>query len=156
MTSLAGKRKTVSIVSSLLCLALFGSVLSSDAEGRTRRNDDLLLFSKKYQPRIIEGYIPDPQRVEALRLWSRQLRDILSTPRKKRPSERDLHEQFFTDVFVNVLGFEKRTAGQSEWTIASEYTTDADLTRPDGMMKVALASNAKNTLEIYLQRRGFR
>ena len=55
-------------------------------------------------------------------------------PRKDRPSEKDIHEQFFSDIFVDALGYQKRTAKAPIWSIASEDRTDVDATRPDGIL----------------------
>jgi len=84
------------------CLLVFYFILecSVPASAQVYRNEDQDLFSQKYQARIIQSaHVSDEQR-EALTLWQSEINHILTTPKKSRPTEKDLHEQFFTDVFV--------------------------------------------------------
>ena len=92
------------------------------------------LLGKKYIEKITSGIeVPAAVR-DALSLWQIELKRINDTHKRHRPNEKVLHEQFFSDVFVKALGYEKREAGVDLWTIESEYKADVDKTRPDGVL----------------------
>lgn len=112
------------------------------------------MFSEKYQQRIIRAVTVSDQQHRALQLWQQEINRILATPRKTRPSERDLHEQFFSDVFVKALGFEKRSAGRDAWTLASEYVTDVDKTRPDGVLGFFNGQRSDHDIQVVIELKG--
>ncbi len=93
-----------------------------------------MLFSPKYIESIIENVQISSERLDALKLWQNEIIQELNKPKNKRRSEKEMHEQFFTDVFEKALGYKRRAAGSTQWTITSEYQTDIDATRSDGCL----------------------
>lgn len=118
------------------------------------RKEDLLLFSEKYQDRITRQAVLDPTRLKALRLWQDEINRILALPISQRLTERKLHEQFLTDMFVSILGYTKRRAGQEHWTLESEYTTDVDRTRPDGVLGFFGAEHGEKNIQVVIELKG--
>ncbi|MCH9853227.1 MAG: hypothetical protein K0U45_06955 [Alphaproteobacteria bacterium] len=94
------------------------------------------MFSPRYKNTITAEFQLLPERVDALKLWQNEINQELRKPKDKLRAEKQMHEQFFTDIFEKVLGYKKRSAGNNQWTITSEYATDLDATRPDGCLGV--------------------
>ena len=70
------------------------------------------LFSPRYINTIIEDIQLLPTRVDALKLWQADINQELRKPKDKRRAEKQMHEQFFTDMFENVLGLSEAQCWQ--------------------------------------------
>ncbi len=96
-------------------------------------------------------YAPPPEAVSALRAWQKFIARQDSKTKSKQPNESDLHEQFFTDVFVDAFGYQRRKAGIDVWTLASEYTTDVDAKRPDGVLGTFTEESAAGGVHVVIE-----
>ena len=94
----------------------------------------MMLFSEKYQRQITADFKPDSKRLKALLKWQDRLIQFEKLPKSKKPSELKIHELFFTEVFEKGLGYSKRKGNSKTWNIESEFITDVDRTRPDGVI----------------------
>lgn len=139
------------ILFSLLLVALG---YATTALAQKYRKEDLSLLSQAYQDRIVQSAHVNETARHAMKLWQSEINGILRSPKAQRPTERDLHEQFFTDILVNVLGYEKRTAGQSAWTLRSEYVTDVDKTRPDGVLGFFADEGSRQNVQVVIELKG--
>lgn len=117
----------------LLSMGVFVLGNSIVAQAQRYRTEDQLLFPHTFQSRIVQPFELSDTQHAAFSNWEERINSILALPKKDRPTELDLHEEFFSKVFVEGLGYQKE--GQSpHWTIVSEFHTDVDITRPDGVL----------------------
>ncbi len=142
----------LALVSIVVCLFVLCG--EQTAYAQRFRNEDHTLLSEKYQKRVIQSVRVNEDQREAMKLWQSEINRILEMSKAKRPSEKDLHEQFFTDVFVKALGFKKKTAGTELWTIKSEDRTDVDSTRPDGVLGHFNAENGDKNVQVVIELKG--
>ncbi|MCH9780308.1 MAG: N-6 DNA methylase, partial [Alphaproteobacteria bacterium] len=112
------------------------------------------LFSPTYQETIANVYTLAPEEKEAMRAWQIFILEELARLKADQPTETDLHEQFFTDVFVDALGYQKRKAGEYQWTLASEKHTGVDKTRPDGVLGLFESESKTPSVHVVIELKG--
>ncbi len=136
----------------LCCIAIL--LVVTPAVAQKLRKESLPLVSTAYQQSIVSAYQPSENSIVALRKWQEYLRTISALPKRERPGELDLHERFFTEVFVDALGYQKRQGTETDWTIGSEYHTDVDKTRPDGLLGRFAPEDTSN-VQVVIELKGF-
>ncbi|WP_413208022.1 hypothetical protein [Rhodospirillum sp. A1_3_36] len=114
----------------------------------------MTLLSTAYQQRLAHGVEPLDSQRQAMRDWQTEITQILSLPKKDRPTELELHEHFFTVVFERALGYAKRRDGFGRWTIQSEYITDVDKTRPDGVLGFFSDKRSEENVQAVIELKG--
>ncbi len=136
----------------LCCIAIL--LVVTPAVAQKLRKESLPLVSTAYQQSIVSAYQPSENSIVALRKWQEYLTTISALPKRERPGELDLHERFFTEVFVDALGYQKRQGTEADWTIGSEYHTDVDKTRPDGLLGRFAPEDTSN-VQVVIELKGF-
>ena len=140
----------------LFCVTILTLGFFTEAEARARRHSDLLLFGEKYQKHLSENYDDiEKASILALQDWALYLGNIANKPKQKRPGEWAMQEQFFSDLFVKALGFTKKGLDHSQWTLESEYSTDVDATRPDGVLGFFSHDHDAEKVQVVIELKGF-
>ena len=141
------------IITIIIALGLLINISYSYSSGNNRR-DDLLLYSKKYQEKIIINTKLNEQFISAFEKWGNELAYWETLPRKDRPTETEIHEKFYSDIFVKAFGYAKHSKSAKKWTIRSEDTTDVDLTRPDGILGYFTTDKPDNDVQVVIELKG--
>lgn len=69
-------------------------------------------------------------KMDVLKKWERNIE------RYKGKNEKQLQPLFFNQIFVELLGYENMSTGESEWSIQFEESTEIDSSVPDGILGI--------------------
>lgn len=142
-------------------LALFMAFFALDlchgnkAKAQQYRNEDRALFSDR-DLAAISALPPVANAAEraALASWAEEIAAILKLAPRARPGELDLQDIFFEAVFVNALGYKPRPAegeASQAWSLQSEFRTDVDLTRPDGVLGFFTLDHGEKDVRVVIE-----
>lgn len=154
-----------------LCSIIAIILTLEKAKAQQFRNEDQALFSARDLAEF--ATFPRVATIEqraALGAWAQKISAILALDPGDRPGERALQQVFFDRVFVSALGYGREggetfasgSFGSSAsigsngasglgWTLESEFRTDVDLTRPDGVLGFFAAEPAKKDVRVVIE-----